>query len=107
LSMQKTPHCWRRLVLQTRNVSVADKLRLEFAVPIFLWVRNRKIKDADAETRFALIDAPVAGADHDAFSGFLFSAKVNHCVGDRRIAIDRVSARPKKQIAGPQILQFE
>jgi hypothetical protein len=70
-------------------------------------MRNFEIENADTEARLALINPTVAGADHDAISGFLFATKINHRMCDRRIALDRISARPEKQIAGFEIVQFE
>src|SRR5437899_1337581 len=48
---------------------------------------------------FPLINTSLACADHHAVPGFLFAAKINHCVRDRWVALDRIGAGPEKQIA--------
>lgn len=94
-------------VLQARNVTVTDESRPQFALSVCFTVLDFEIENADPETGFALINAAIARANHYPLSCFLFATQINHRVRDRRIALDRIGSRPKKQVAGFQILQFE
>ena len=94
-------------ISQTRDVAITDERRLQFAIAVFVRSRNSEIKDTHAIARFASIDSAVACAHHLPLAGFLFPAEINHRVSDRRVAIDRVGASPKEQIARLQIFQLE
>src|SRR5207245_146502 len=88
-------------------MAVTDESRSQFAIIVLSGTLNFKIKDAHSEARFPLINTAVARAHHDASSRLSFAAEINHGVRDRRIALDRISSGPEKQVARRQILQFE
>src|SRR5713101_7607888 len=85
----------------------ADESRPQFAFSVCFPPLNLEIENADTESRLALINAAVACADHHPVPGFLFAAKINHRVRNRRIALDGISSGPEKQVARLQIFQFE
>ena len=101
----------RRLVgsrlSQAGNVAVTDKRWLQSALSVFFRARDCEIKHTNAEARFALINASIACAYHDPISGLLFAAKVDHGMRNWRIALNRISAGPEKQVAGLEILEFK
>src|SRR5438477_10064151 len=87
-------------------MAVTDESRSQFAIIVLSGTLNFKIKDAHSEARFPLINTAVARAHHDASSRLSFAAEINHGVRDRRIALDRISSSPEKEVARLQIFQF-
>src|SRR5437588_8813183 len=63
LSIQKTA-AENRLILQTRNVTVANECRSQFAFAVCFPSLNLEIENADAPSRFALINSAVTRANH-------------------------------------------
>jgi hypothetical protein len=96
-------------VAQSRKVSVADKSRTRFAVFAFplICARHFEIEYAHTEALLVLVRPAITRTYHYACSRFLFAPQVNHRVRDRRIALNRISAGPKKKIARLQIIEFE
>src|SRR5207248_725842 len=98
LSIQNTADALD-LILEAGNVTVADEGRPQLALSVWFAVLDFKIKNAYAIARFALINAPITCADHDAVPGLFFAADIDHRMSDRRISLDRIRSRPKEQVA--------
>src|SRR5947207_2565116 len=102
------PYLFMRLVLaQPRDMPVTDECWTEPGFKCLTGRRKLEIENADAVTRFAAISSSVARADHDPVIGPLFASEINHRVRNRRVALDFVSACPKKQIARLKLRQLE
>lgn len=92
---------------QTGNMSITDKGRAESLFISDRRGRDFEIENAHTVTRFAPIRSAVTRADHNSMAGAFFSTKIDHRVGDGRIALDIVGARPKEKIARRELRQFE
>ena len=55
----------------------------------------------------AFVGAAIARADHDAMIGRFFATEINHRVCNVGIAIDRISAAPKKKIARFEVIELK
>lgn len=88
-------------------MTVTDECWTEPGFKCLTGRRKFEIENADAVTRFAAITSPVARADHDSMIGPLFAPEINHRVRNRRVALDFVSACPKKQIARFKVRKLE
>src|SRR6266481_723767 len=86
------------LILEAGNMTVADEGRPQLALTVWSAVLDFEIKNADSIARFALIDAAVTCANHDAIPGLFLASEINHRVSNRRITLNRVGAGPKKKI---------
>ena len=92
------------LLLQSGYLAVTNKRWMQLRFSVCLPALNLEVENTDAVALFALINAAVARADHDALPGLFFPTEINHGVGNRRIALDRIRAGPKKQIARFQVI---
>src|SRR6266404_7200655 len=98
LSIQNTADALD-LILEAGNMTVADEGRPQLALSVWFAALDFEIKNADPVARFALINAAVTCANHDAIPGLFLASEINHRVSDRRISLDRIRSRPKEQVA--------
>src|SRR5678815_3540742 len=95
------------LVADTRDRRVTDEAATSCLARVFRGLSALKIEHAHAPPRFATISSSVTRADHHTLTAPFFRPKINHTVSHRRIALDRVSARPEKQITRLQRIELE
>ena len=93
--------------LQSGDVAVPNECRSRFSIVRFSVSLHFEIENAHAVAGFPLINTSIACADHYAVTSFLFAAEINHCMRNRRIALDRIGPCPEKQIARLQVFQFK